>query len=235
MMGNMQTPSPVAPGPVGTEQVVAEQVTVAQTEPAPVFKDEKKGGKGMLFGLILCLLLAAGGIGFGVWEMMDGNTAKADFENQIADLKKQNNELRDKLDGASRAEGDTADYIYVGEWGVKFKVPESLNAVQYMFKHRYVSGLKLEVESLCVSGVYGATGVSYEFMDSAYVCISQNFGAGAGVQNDEYMDAAFPEGEFYVTGPQAVVSVDEGDKKVEQESVQAIYDWLSNPEFRSSI
>ena len=138
-------------GPVGTEQVVAEQVTVAQVEPVAagsvVAEPEKsKKGHGMLIGLILCLLLAAGGIGFGVWEMMDGNTTKADFENQIADLKKQNNELRDKLSSTSEIEEDVtvnvetddgvdvADYIYVGgEWNAKVKKPSSVVGFAYAF------------------------------------------------------------------------------------------------------
>lgn len=58
---------------------------------------EKKGGKGMLIGLILCLLLAAGGVGFGVWAMMDGSTAKDNLNAQIVSLKAQNSELLDQV------------------------------------------------------------------------------------------------------------------------------------------
>ena len=54
---------------------------------------EKKGGKGMLIGLILCLLLATGGIGFGVWAMMDRSTTKDNLNAQIVSLKAQNSEL----------------------------------------------------------------------------------------------------------------------------------------------
>ena len=49
----------------------------------------------MLLGLILCLILAAGGIGFGVWTMMDGNTQKENLNKQIADLKAQNPDIPD--------------------------------------------------------------------------------------------------------------------------------------------
>ena len=34
----------------------------------------KKNSKGMLVGLTLCLILAAGGIGFGVWAMTNGDS-----------------------------------------------------------------------------------------------------------------------------------------------------------------
>ena len=61
-------------------------------------KEKKKSGSGMVIGLILCLLLAAGGIGFGVWMMMDGNTQKDALNQQISALKKQNNELQEKID-----------------------------------------------------------------------------------------------------------------------------------------
>lgn len=58
---------------------------------------EKKGSKGMLIGLILCLLLAAGGVGFGVWAMIDGNTTKDNLNAQINSLKSQNSELLDQV------------------------------------------------------------------------------------------------------------------------------------------
>ena len=43
----------------------------------------KKQGKGMMFGMIACAVLAIGGIGFGIYEMSQVKTAKQ----QIADLK----------------------------------------------------------------------------------------------------------------------------------------------------
>ena len=58
---------------------------------------EQKGGKGMLIGLILCLILAIGGIGFGVWAMMDGNSQIEALNAQITSLKSQNSDLRDQI------------------------------------------------------------------------------------------------------------------------------------------
>jgi uncharacterized protein HemX len=60
--------------------------------------EKKKGGNGMLYGMILCAVLAIGGIGFGVWAMMDGNSQKNSYEEQISALKKQNNELQEKIE-----------------------------------------------------------------------------------------------------------------------------------------
>ncbi len=59
--------------------------------------NEKKKGKGMVYGLILLAILAAGGIGFGVWAMMNGDTEKEQLNAQISTLKAQNNELSEKV------------------------------------------------------------------------------------------------------------------------------------------
>ena len=81
------------------EQMVAEQVTVAEMGSAPAMPEApKKKSNGMLIGLILCLLLAIGGVGFGIWMMMDGNTQKDNLNKQISDLRKQNNDLLEQIE-----------------------------------------------------------------------------------------------------------------------------------------
>ena len=64
----------------------------------------KKKGKGMVLGMICLGLLAVGGIGFGVWAMLDGNSQKESLNSQISDLKQQNNELLDQMNKASESE-----------------------------------------------------------------------------------------------------------------------------------
>ena len=49
----------------------------------------EKKSNGMLYGMILLAILAIGGIGFGVWAMMDGNSQKNNYEEQISALKRQ--------------------------------------------------------------------------------------------------------------------------------------------------
>ncbi len=53
------------------------------------FHGKSKKSHGMLYGMILLAILAAGGIGFGVWAMMDGNSQVAKKDEQIADLRGQ--------------------------------------------------------------------------------------------------------------------------------------------------
>ena len=108
----------------------------------------KKKSNGMLYGMILCAVLAIGGIGFGVWAMMDGNSQKNSYEEQISALKKQNNELQEKIEnntdsgtvvdidvdnsgsggGTSVTSGPyiSDGYFNVPEWGLKFKIPDDL-------------------------------------------------------------------------------------------------------------
>ena len=113
-MDNLQNTEPIITEQASPEQVVTEQVTV--TETGPVFRsEESKKGKGMLLGLVLCLLLAVGGIGFGVWAMMDGNARADKLNKQITNLNSQIVALQEQIeekdnDGGQQVElnGDIA-------------------------------------------------------------------------------------------------------------------------------
>lgn len=102
--GGAQPVSPVRPvNPVSQAKPV-EPVKAAAPASGPTFDNgpsvvEPKGGRkiGWIIGLVLMALIAAGGIGFGVWAWMDGNTQKDALNEQISALKKQNNELSDKI------------------------------------------------------------------------------------------------------------------------------------------
>ena len=57
----------------------------------------KKGGKGALIGMVLLGLIAAGGVGFGVWTMMDSSNQTKSLNSQINNLKQQNSTLLEKV------------------------------------------------------------------------------------------------------------------------------------------
>ena len=101
---------------------------------------KKSSGKGMMIAVVLLASVAVGGIGFGVWAMMDGNSQTKTLNDQIGDLKKTNSELMEKLsrqeekpvvdneviiDADTSTKVNSEDYIYVGEWGIKIKKPEN--------------------------------------------------------------------------------------------------------------
>lgn len=96
------------------EEIVVKRVAVTEAAPAPVVPEEtKKKSNGMLLGLILCLLLAIGGIGFGIWGMMDGNSRVDSLNAQIktlqdekADLAKQISELEEEISDLENGGGE---------------------------------------------------------------------------------------------------------------------------------
>ena len=73
--------------------------------------EKKKSGKGMLIGMILLVLVAIGGIGFGVWAMVDGNSQKDSLNSQISALKEQNNELLDKNSELAKKNDELSDRV----------------------------------------------------------------------------------------------------------------------------
>ncbi len=151
-MPNMQNQPGMGSQSVGQnamEQALAE--TSASPAPAsvPMGAPVKKSGKGMLYGMIVFMILAIGGIGFGAWAMMDGNTQKANLEKQISDLRAQNNLLQEQIaegsgssddDGGNTSAINPEDYIYVGEWGIKIKKPDNLEYVDYSFENAISDG-----------------------------------------------------------------------------------------------
>ena len=62
-------------------------------------KKKKNAKTGIILGFILLFLLAAGGVGFGIWAMMDGNAQREKLDSQIGDLRRQNDELLTQMDG----------------------------------------------------------------------------------------------------------------------------------------
>lgn len=93
-------PSAQSMQPVQNIQSVQESkpATSAQDGKDIVFQDKPKKKTGPVLGMMLLVILALGGVGFGVWEMMDGNTQKDALNQQISALKKQNSELQEKID-----------------------------------------------------------------------------------------------------------------------------------------
>ena len=225
----------------------------------------KKKSNGMLYGMILLAILAIGGIGFGVWAMMDGNSQKEQLNEQISALRKQNSELQEKVDnggGSSSSETiidvdggiddtvNTSDYIYVGEWGVKIKIPEELKEVNYLFQtHKWgkdeggdeeirVTGINKDVDRLPSFAVFfgenlGCMGLG-RIMKSAK-------GNGNSVEPDETKEGwpsklVFSDDAssyWYVREP--LCSSSDEEKESERESRSVIEKMLINPDNYSRL
>lgn len=240
---NIQTNTSTGPGFVdlnaaaGTSQASqAPRTTPMNPGKDIVFRDKPKKNVGTMIGIIILIFLAGGGAGFGTWAYLSGNQQQEQLNSRINELNQQNNELQEKLNNASATTDgnsteiiNTEGFIYVGKWGVKFKIPNQLQRVQYEFTNTNHSGFKFETDSLCVSG-QSKEGV-YEFNnlnDGAYICISKNYGEGAGIENDSLPPSLIhPEGEYFIQNPQAVYSLDDDSKAVELESLELIKNMLS--------
>ena len=96
-----------------------------------------KKGKGMMFGMIACAVLAVAGIGFGIYEYIQSGDKSVKIAELSAKLDLVKMETNTQLvtkeeDGVERTYvepvdtstiANTKDYIYIGDWGVKIKRP----------------------------------------------------------------------------------------------------------------
>lgn len=131
---------------------VAMQEPVMETPaPAPMpVEAPKKKGKGMMICLIAALIVAAGGIGFGIYMMISGQQTEDNYKKQISSLQTTINQMQssgsevivvttpdeEEVELSAPSNVDPADYVYVGEWGMKIEIPEGLKLTNI----RIVSG-----------------------------------------------------------------------------------------------
>lgn len=103
-----------------------------------------KNNKGMMIGMIVLAILAVGGIGFGVWAFLSGNQKEdkiSELNNQVSSLQSQLAEQPETdetvIEVDTDSTTDTAKYIYIGEWGLKLKLPEDLHEVSYKIQNTH--------------------------------------------------------------------------------------------------
>lgn len=113
----------------------------------PTVDNKQKSGKGLKIATAIACIVAVCGIGFGVYGMVQSSQK----DNQISDLKNEINILNGKLsledgnngasdeiiDDPSVANNNSKDYIYIGEWGLKLKLPEGLHEVSYNIQNTH--------------------------------------------------------------------------------------------------
>lgn len=121
------------------------------TQPTAAAESKQKETKGLIIGMVVCAILGFGGIAFGVYEHLSKGNETCNPQTQPSEStvgKNDNSEDKSQTatsiiittpDGAetelaNSTDGDPADYIYVGEWGMKIKLPENLTMVSYEFR-----------------------------------------------------------------------------------------------------
>ncbi len=148
-----------------------------------VFKDKPKKNIAVILGMVLLGILAVGGIAFGVWAMMDGNSQVAKKDEQIAALKAQIDSLEEQIevsseksntDNSSNDDIGTAGqdrFIDVDEWGYKISLPEDLVILSQKYEENDNGS-----SSLCVWGYSMREGKgtpSFAEKEDPFVCVSR--------------------------------------------------------------
>jgi hypothetical protein len=214
-----------------------------------VLQDKPKKNHGMLYGMIMLAILAAGGIGFGVWTMLDGNSRSQKKDEQILQLQSQLAEKSEVVveDGTtvvddesgdsttSTSVANSTDYIYVGEWGLKIKIPDSLSTVSYRFSH------EAGFTKVTVWGV-DCSGGRCQFFPN-YANVNENtYGMGSITRYPKgttFNEASSPtlvfsdeSYDYYQYHPQMVYTTDNPSDEAqwEMDGINTIDEMLSNPD-----
>ena len=97
---------------IQNSQMEDQQKAAAEAEAAAKLAEAEankpKQNKGMLIGLVAAIIVAVGGIGFGVFMMISGNQRADSLNKQISTLKSQNSELQNQVADAAALNGDVA-------------------------------------------------------------------------------------------------------------------------------
>ena len=158
-----------------------EQNTDAGVPMTPTIDNNKqKSGTGLKITTAIACIVAICGIGFGIYGMIQSSQK----DNQISDLKVQVNEANKAIptietpeneattsngttdiiaDNTTGEKVDSTKYLYIGPWGIKIAIPDSLKTVNYTYSAQ---------DTLCLSGVKYHEGGMHYFPDFADVRIN---------------------------------------------------------------
>ena len=225
---------------------------VQPQNPAPTQKPRKS--RGMIFGMIFFALLAVCGAVFGVMMMLQKDTESKNYESQISTLKKSNAELVDALTSVplavTNANGEEVelqspvnvnpkDYLYIGEWGIKVKIPDGLKITGYKYDERDFYSLGVDGAAVSLWGTVGDVIYNFAHMEinptplGAIVRYPKTTVMNAG----SALIALFSDAEwsYYVFGPQVAFSIESKEAAVESSSMTAFSQMISQLNNYSAI
>lgn len=204
---------------------------------------------GLVAGIVVLIIVTVTGVGFGVYEMIQNNSKQNEVENLKTEVNKRDvtiakieENLGAKIDMNEMetivvAQTSSPDYVYIGQWGIKIKIPENLKEVSYLVNTTndgYSRGF------LVVSGVKEDSGRQYvpEFADieknkchSALMRVKKgSIGDGGAAWYVLEDRAVYERGDYYYVylRPQAVCS-DKSEQQWEADTVNLIETMLSDP------
>ena len=218
----------------------------------PVIDNKQKSGNGLKIATAIACVVAVCGIGFGVYGMMQSSQK----DSQISDLKVQIKENDGTITTIETPEIETTtdngttitivdspvknenpeDYIYVGEWGIKIKIPEELKMASYAFQHYKYAGQEDRM-SLAVTGTTTDVNVLPDFGN-----IEECGGLGTVgrlKKGTETLDGGLifsdDSYDYYYSSPQAACSASGSEQELEIAALNLIKQMLTNPNNYSKI
>ena len=241
-----------------------EQNADAGVPVAPMVENKQKSGNGLKIATAIACVVAVCGIGFGAYGMIQS----AQKDSQISDLKVQIKEDDGTITTIETPEIETAtngettvtitdsiaqnteDYIYVGEWGMKIKIPEELRVANYLFQtHKWgkeeggneeisVTGINKDVDRLPNFAVLYGENLGCMGLGSIMKTLKGN---GISVEPDETKEGwpskiIFSDDSsdyWYVREP--LCSINEEEKNLEKETRSVIEKMLLDPNSYSKI
>lgn len=214
-------------------------------------------------------VVAVLGVAFGVWQLIENSQAhqritalEAEVEEKKQLITKygamlgldasQNNKPGNSSNSENKNPSTDSepnliaskDYIYVGEWGIKFKIPEGLKNVSYVFNNDLSpehDGYQSDASSICATGILDSmtsTPESFQIHNNR-----PGFGCVSRISKEELIrsgrvsadDQNLSDYNYIYSGPQAVTGTNDEEVAWELEIVKLVKDMLSNPDNQSKF
>lgn len=228
-----QPAAPVTPA-------VPDALNASATPKAPIGSKPSLFKQWYFWAMIGVSIFGLLGIGFGAYELNEAITAQdqvAKLESDMAEknqlLVRYGKELGYRLDDFGRPletpdnnSTKTIRYIPVDDWGVKFRIPDNLYNVSYVYQILPSTDPKLPLaSSLCLTGTLRRTRSLPVYADLDYNrmglgCISRLTDG----TTDESGELVY---EYRISAPQEVISTDEKMIQEELETVPVIRKMLT--------
>ncbi len=241
---------------------------IAQNSPAldSTEKQRSKSKNSSKIAMIILAVLATAGLGFGVYEYLQNGDKSAKIAELTAKLDliktETGTELVEKVeDGVERTYVEpttttetvaTKDYIYIGEWGIKIKIPETLKNINYTY-NRHINdtdnyGGSFYVSARLKDDPVDVTDGSADFGDMYFnsglaaigIYPDPNQCSNAWEAPDTKCEITVVSSEgntlgIRVSGSQTAYSADESQREWESKARTAIIQFLSDPSNYSAI
>lgn len=144
--------------------------TVSVVEPM-----EKKSNTGLILAIVVCAVLAVGGIGYGAWATVSGNSQSDSLRKQVNDLKQQVNDLagEEVYNETDATIVDNNETVVIAEKTIDNNLAQSLinpflktfNYLSNMLDYEFNEDVKAEVAFKNVEPGYSLTESRVDYYD----------------------------------------------------------------------